>query len=39
MSRHIRQHWTLYGLTLQALYIILNPGPIHSLLTALLCNE
>jgi hypothetical protein len=39
MSRHIRQHWPVYGLLLQTLYIIMNPGPVHSLLKALLCHD
>jgi len=39
MTQHIKQHWPLYTIVLQLLYIIMNPGPIHSLLRLLLCND
>lgn len=39
MTEHIRTKWTLYAIVMQTLYMILNPGPIHTALTKLLCND
>jgi len=39
MKHHIKQKWYVYAIILQTLYAIMNPGPINSALTKLLCHE
>lgn len=36
---HLKRRWHIYTLIVQAAYMLLNPGPVHSLARALLCND